>query len=160
MQNIKYQLNKVTKPPTDPKTVVPAEYYEYLDAFSKDISNTLRLYGKYNHKIEFFNDVKTSNLGHSVFQKMSMLQLKFVNKFLEEHLKKRLIEINNAPCFSFILLVKKPGGNIRFCVDYKKLNTLIKKDTYPLPLIAETIVRLKKAVIFIKIDICQAFYKL
>ena len=91
---------------------------------------------------------------------MTTSQLKFVKKFLEEHLKKRFIEASSAPCSSPILLAKKPGGRIRFCVDYQKLNSLTKKDAYPLPLIAETIARLKKATVFTKIDIQQAFYKL
>ena len=91
---------------------------------------------------------------------MSTPQLKFVKKFLEEHLKKRFIEASSAPCSSLILLAKKPGGGIRFCVNYWKLNSLTKKDAYPLPLITETIARLKKAIVFTKIDIRQAFHKL
>ena len=78
-----------------------------------------------------------------------------MKKFLEEHLKKRFIKASSAPCSSSILLAKKPGGGIRFCVDYWKLNKLTKKDAYPLPLIAETIARLKKAVIFTKIDVAE-----
>ena len=160
MQDIKYQLNKRIKPPTNLKTVVPAEYYDFLDVFSKDISNTLRPYKKYDHKIKLLKDKNLSNLSHSAFRGMSVPQLEFVKKFLEEHLKKRFIKASSTLCSSLILLVKKPGGGIRFCVDYQKLNSLTKKDAYPLPLIAETIARLKKAVIFTKIDIRQAFYKL
>ena len=160
MRDIKYQLNKGTKPPTDPKTVVPAEYYDFLDVFLKDIFDTLRPYGKYDHKIELLKDKDLSDLGHSALQRMLVPQLKFVKKFLEEHLKKGFIEASSALCSSPILLAKKPGGGIRFCVDYQKLNLLTKKDAYPLPLIVETIARLKKAVIFTKIDIRQAFHKL
>ena len=35
MQDIEYQLNKVTKPLTDLKTVVPATYHDFLNVFSK-----------------------------------------------------------------------------------------------------------------------------
>ena len=91
---------------------------------------------------------------------MSKRQLKCVKKFLEEHLKKRFIEASKAPCSSLILLAKKPGGSIRFCVDYKRLNALIKKDAYSIPLIAETLAQLKRAKVFTKIDIWQAFHKL
>ena len=42
MQDIEYQLNKRTKPLTNSKTVLPAEYHDFLDVFSKDISDTLR----------------------------------------------------------------------------------------------------------------------
>ena len=160
MRDIEYQLNKGTKPLTDPKTVVPEKYHDFLDVFSKDISDTLRPYGKYNHKIELLKDKKLSDLGHSALRGMSTPQLKFVKKFLEKHLKKGFIEASSAPCSSPILLAKKLGGGIKFCVDYRKLNKLTKKDAYPLPLIAETMARLKKAIVFTKIDIRQAFHKL
>ena len=41
MRDIKYQLNKVTKPLTNPKTVVSAEYHDFLNVFSKEASDTL-----------------------------------------------------------------------------------------------------------------------
>ena len=160
MRDIEYQLNKRTKPLTDPKTVVPEEYHDFLDVFLKDISDTLRPYGKYNHKIELLKDKDLSDLGHSALRGISIPQLEFVKKFLEENLKKKFIEASSAPCSSPILLAKKPGGGIRFCVDYQKLNSLTKKDAYPLPLIAEIIARLKKAIVFTKINIRQAFHKL
>ena len=118
MRDIEYQLNKGTKPPIDLKTVVPAEYHDFLDVFSKDISDTLRPYGKYDHKIELLKDKDLSDLRHNALRGMSVLQLKCVKKFLEEHLKKDFIEASSAPCSSPILLAKKPGGDIRFCVDY------------------------------------------
>ena len=153
MRDIEYQLNKATKPLTDPKTIVAEKYHDFLDVFSKNISDTLRPYGKYDHKIEPLKDKDLSDLRHSALQGMSVPQLEFVKKFLKEHLKKGFIEASNAPCSSPILLAKKPGGGIRFCVDYQKLNSLTKKDAYPLSLIVETIARLKKAVIFTRIDI-------
>ena len=84
---------------------------------------------------------------------MSVPQLKFVKKFLKKYFKKKFIEASNAPCSSFILLAAKSGSDIRFCIDYQKLNSLTKKNAYPLPLIAETIAGLKKAIVFTKIDI-------
>ena len=128
--------------------------------FSKDISDTLRPYGKYDHRIELLKDKDLGDLGHSALRGMSVPQLEFVKKFLEKNLKKGFIEASSAPCSSPILLAKKPGGGIRFCVNYRKLNSLTKKDAYPLLLIAETIARLKKAIVFTKFDIRQAFHKL
>ena len=56
--------------------------------------------------------------------------------------------------------MKKPHSGLRFCVDYRKLNDLTRKDRYPLPLIAETLARLSRAKIYTKLDICQAFHRI
>ena len=54
----------------------------------------------------------------------------------------------------------KPGGGLRFCVDYRKLNELTKKDRYPIPLIDELLQRVSKAEWFKKLDIQQGFHRI
>jgi hypothetical protein len=49
---------------------------------------------------------------------------------------------------------------LRFCVNYRKLNAIIKKNWYSISLIAETIARLSKAKWMIKIDIRHAFNRI
>ena len=58
------------------------------------------------------------------------------------------------------MLAVKPEGDIRFCVDYRRLNKLTKKNAYPILLIEEILAQLKNAKVFMKIYIQQAFYKL
>ena len=138
MKDIKYQLNKTAKAPTNPKTVVPEEYHKFLDIFSKKASDTLSPHSKYNHQIRLLEGYK--DYGNSPFSKMSKPKLQFVKKFLEEHLKKSLIKASSAFCFSQIMLAAKLGGSIRFYVNYRRLNKLTKKDAYLIPLIKETLV--------------------
>ena len=59
-----------------------------------------------------------------------------------------------------ILFVKKPKKRIRFCVNYKRLNAIIKKNRYLISLIKETLAQLEGVKYFTKIDICQAFYQI
>jgi hypothetical protein len=59
-----------------------------------------------------------------------------------------------------VLFVKKANKLLRFCVDFRRLNNLTCKDRYPLPLIDKTLARLAKAKVYIKLNICQAFYKI
>jgi hypothetical protein len=59
-----------------------------------------------------------------------------------------------------MLFVKKANSSLQFCIDFRKLNNFTCKDRYPLPLIDKTIARLAKAKIYIKLNICQAFYKI
>ena len=83
-----------------------------------------------------------------------------MKKFLEKHLKKGFIETSSAPYSSRIMVAAKSERGIRFCVNYRRLNELIKKNAYSIPLIEETLVQLKNAKVFTKINIRQAFYKL
>src|SRR3954454_11412930 len=91
---------------------------------------------------------------------MSLKQLELVKSYLKEHLHKGFIVPSSAPFASPILFAKKPGGGWRFCVDYRRLNAITKKDRYPIPLIEETLARLARAKIFTKLDIRQAFYRI
>ena len=158
MRDLEYQLNKADKPITNPATVVPECYNEFLDVFSKEASDKVSSHSKYDHKIELVNRGK--NHGQAALRDMSKPQLEFVKNFLEENFKKGFIKASRAPCSSPILLAKKPGGGIRICVDNKRLNELTKKDAYPIPLITETLAQLKRTKVYTKIDIRQVFHKL
>ena len=158
MQNLEYQLNKTEKPVTDPATVVPECHHKFLDVFLKKASDIVSPHSKYDHKIKLVNRGKDH--GQAALHGMSKPQLEFVKKFLEENFKKSFIQASRAPCSSLILQAKKPNRGIRFCVDYRRLNELTKKDAYPIPLIAETLIQLKGAKVFTKIDMRQAFHKL
>ena len=61
-------------------------------------------------------------------------------QIIEEEIQKMLvIEPGGGPWASPIVLVKKKSGEWRFCIDYRKLNDITKKDAYPLPRIDDTL---------------------
>ena len=157
MKNIKYQLNKTAKTSTDPKIMIPKEYHKFLDVFSKEASDNLSPHSKYDHKIWLLGGYKDH--GNSLLSKMLEPKLQFMKKFLEKHLEKGFIKASSTLCSSCIMLAVKPDRGIRFCVNYRCLNKLTKKDAYPLPLIKEILAQLKNTKVFTKIDICQAFHK-
>ncbi|EFQ91503.1 hypothetical protein PTT_11644 [Pyrenophora teres f. teres 0-1] len=47
--------------------------------------------------------------------------------------------VSRSPAGAPILFVRKLGGGLRFCVNYRKLNEITKKNYTPLPLIIETL---------------------
>jgi transposase InsO family protein len=59
-----------------------------------------------------------------------------------------------------ILFAKNSSGTLRFCVDYRALNSVTKKDRHPLPLIQECFDALVGAKFFTKIDLQQGFHQM
>ena len=57
----------------------------------------------------------------------------------EEMLENGVGHPSTSPWASPIVLVIKKDGATCFCVDYRKLNDVTRKDAYPLPRIDETL---------------------
>ena len=91
---------------------------------------------------------------------MSRDELIELDRYLKENLSKGFIRASTSSAASPVLFVKKPGGGLRFCVDYRGLNAITVKNRYPLPLISETLDRLSKAKIYTKLDIISAFNRI
>ena len=58
------------------------------------------------------------------------------------------------------LMVKKPDGSIRFCIDYRELNKRTVRDSYPLPLIEDCLDTLAGNKYFSKCDMSSAYYQI
>jgi hypothetical protein len=91
---------------------------------------------------------------------MSLNKLKVLWKYLDNNLEKGFIRASSSPVASLVIFVKKPGGGLQFCVDYRGLNALTIKNRYPIPLLQETLSRLSKAKFYSKFNIIAAFNKL
>jgi len=63
-----------------------------------------------------------------------------INKEVEEMIKEGIIEPSRSAWSSQIVLVKKPNGQYRFCIDFRKVNEVTEKDAYPLPQVTATLV--------------------
>jgi hypothetical protein len=141
----------------DPDQAIPKQYIDYSDVFSKKDSDELPPHRPVDHKIELTGD---GTLGYSPLYSMSTPELLALKKYLVDNLEKGFIEASQAPFSSPVLFAKKANGGLRFCIDYRKLNSLTKKDRYPIPLIDETLERIARAKIFTKVDIRQAFHRI
>ncbi|GFT72329.1 hypothetical protein TNCV_3608951 [Trichonephila clavipes] len=62
-----------------------------------------------------------------------------IQKLIKDMKNNDVIEPSSSPWASSIVLVRKKDGSTRFCVDYRRLNDVTKKDSYPLPRIDDTL---------------------
>ena len=121
---------------------------EYLDVFSLDGS-----FGKTDllvHEIftEEIHPIKTRNRPlNPVLEADLKVQ---VDKWLQHD----VIEASQSPWNFALVAAPKKGGAIRWCVDYRRLNEVTLKDTFPLPNINDNLARLSRSRIFSGIDGC------
>lgn len=80
-------------------------------------------------------------------------------KEIQEMLAQNVIRKSKSPWASPIVLVRKPDGSTRFCVDYRKLNAVTKRDVYPLPLIEETLDKMRGINYFSSLDLASGFWQ-
>jgi len=139
------------------KAKLPSKYHDYLDVFDRAMADQLLPHRLYDHKIELI-DERTSP--RSRLYHMSDYKLQKVKNYLIEHLNKGFISSSSASYASLILFAEKKDGSLRFCVDYRKLNALTKRDRYPLPLIDETLARIQGSRYLTRLNIIAVFNKL
>ena len=142
---------------TDPKTKLPREYWSHLELFSRKKADELPEHRPYDHRIDLTPGAQPT---FGPLYAMSHLELLALRKYLTENLAKGFIRPSTSPVSSPVIFMKKPGGGLRFCVDYRRLNELTIKNRYPIPLIQETLTRLSKAKYFTKLDIISAFNRI
>ncbi len=58
-----------------------------------------------------------------------------------------------------MVVVPKPGGKVRICVDYSRLNEFVKREYHQIPPIEETLSKLAGAVYFTKLDADSGFFQ-
>jgi len=67
------------------------------------------------------------------------------DEILDDMLKNGVIEPSTSEWASPVCLVKKPDGSYRFCIDYRRVNAVSRKDGYPIPDIQDALDSLRRA---------------
>ncbi len=91
---------------------------------------------------------------------MSFYKLQKVKKYLNKNLFKEFITFSKASYFSFILFILKANEDLWFCVDYQKLNAIIKRNRYSLSLIDEIINKIVDCKHLTRLNIISTLNKL
>ncbi len=139
------------------KAKLSSKYHDYLDVFDQAMTDQLSSHRFYDHKIELINE-KTSS--RSRLYHMSDYKLQKMKNYLIKHLNKDFISSSSISYTSLILFIKKKDDSLRFWVDYRKLNALIKRDHYLLFLIDETLACIQDSKYLTRLNIIVVFNKL
>ena len=92
-------------------------------------------------------------------RRVPLAQREIVDAEVDKMLAAGVIEPSESPWSSSVVLVKKSGGEYRFCVDYRKLNAVTKKDAYPLPRIDSCLEALSGASWYSSLDMASGYFQ-
>jgi hypothetical protein len=158
MKDIIDQRTKEESDDTDPLKLLPEVYHPFIEAFSKKKSDSLPPHRRSDFKVEL-EEGKSPDWIPRLYR-MTQEEMVEVKRWVTENLSNGFIKASQSPWASPILFVKKPGGGIRLCFDYRKLNAITKKDRYPIPLIDETMANIAGCKVMTKLDIRKAFNRI
>ncbi len=133
------------------------KYHDYLNMFNWVMIDQLSFHHFYDHKIKLINE--EIFLWSRLYQ-MFNHKLQKIKKYLINHLNKEFIFFSFTSYVSLILFIKKKDESLRFCINYRKLNALIKRNHYSLSLIDETFTHIQESKYLTWLNIIVTFNKL
>ena len=136
-------------------TKVPADYHDLAEAFSKERACTLPPHRPYDCAIELRPDAQ---LPVSRLYNLSLPERAAMDRYINDCLAEGLIRPSTSPVAAGFFFVKKKGGDLRPCIDYRQLNNITIKNKYPLPLMSSNFEPLVGATIFTKLDLRNAYH--
>jgi hypothetical protein len=122
------QLLKIDLLPEPYRKQVAPLLLEYQDVFSKhpgDLGRTRKVY----HKIS----TGDADPIRQPPRRLPVHRQNEVRKHLDQMLEEDIIQASDSPWAAPIVLVSKKDGSTRFCVDYRRLNAVTRRDAYPIP---------------------------
>ena len=130
---------------------------EFKDVFPENLPSGLPPSREVDHKIELLPGSIPPSRPTYRLSATEMVELK---KQLDELLAAGFIQHSKSPYGAPILFVKKKDGTMRMCVDYRALNNVTIKNSYPLPRVDELFDRLQGAQYFSKIDLRSGYHQI
>ena len=127
---------------------------KYSDSFSKSDDDLGRT-GIVRHKINTEN-------AHSIKQPLRRTPVNHnseIDKQIDDMLQRDVIQPSSSPWASGIVIVSKTNETKRFCIDYRKLNDVTVKDSYPIPRIDDSLEQLAGAQWFSCLDLNAGYWQ-
>lgn len=130
------------------------EYYMVFARNDEDIGRIPDSYG--THEVHITSDIPIKQRPYNT----PHAKERIVNESLDKMLKMKIIEPSDSDWASPIVLVRKPDGSERFCVDYRKLNAVTIKDSYPMPHVESKLNKLYACKFFTSLDCISGYWQI
>ena len=127
---------------------------EFADVFAEgpvDFGRT----GKIKHEIDTGNSAPI----RQHVRRVPPTRRDEVQTLLDEMLQKKVVQPSTSPWASPVVLIRKKDGSTRFCVDYRKVNNVTRKDAYLLPRIDDTLDTLAGSQWFTTLDLISGYWQ-
>jgi len=92
-------------------------------------------------------------------RKQPFHQLEKIDEHVKEMIRAGVVEPSNSPWTSNLVVVKKKDGSLRYCVDCRKINSVTRRDVYPLPRIDACLYALSGAKLFSAFDLRNSYHQ-
>ena len=93
------------------------------------------------------------------FRRIAPPLVEEVREHIQEMLDGGVIRPSQSPWCNAVVLMRKKDGGLRFCIDFRQLNSQTKKDAYPLPRMQETMESMVGARFFSTMDLKSGFWQ-
>ncbi len=133
---------------------VPEEYLDLKEVFSKSRAASLPPHRPYDCAIELVPGMSPPK---GRLYSLSVPEREAMEKYISDSLTAGIIRPSSSPAGAGFFFVAK-DGSLRPCIDYRGLNNITVKNTYPLPLMSSAFERLQGASIFTKLDLRNAYH--
>jgi hypothetical protein len=126
---------------------------EFSDLFDKEGQN-LGVTDKVEHSV-----VTTGEPIRQRAYRTSFFERREIQRQVDDMLKQGLIKFSESAWAHPVVLVKKKTGEYRFCVDYRKLNAVTVRNSYPLPRISDILTQIGNSRWLSSLDLLSAYWQ-
>ena len=132
------------------------DYKNFEKMFKNLMSkNALIAYRRWDHSIEF---MKEKDILDDYVRTLSEKEKRIVKEYIDENLKKSYIRSSKASAEQSIIFASKSDNEIQLCIDFRKLNNIIKKRSSTFSLMTDLQRQIIKVKWFTQLNLKDAFY--
>ena len=114
--------------------ILPNQYHKWTNIFSREQITRLPEHTKHDHKIQV---TKVAEAPCGPLYGVPKQELEELREWHDRQVAAEKIVKSRSSAGALIMLVGKPDGSFRLCVDYRALNKVMVTNRYPLPFMTE-----------------------